>query len=700
MHKKYIIFLITLILLIPKNVLAFNGKNYYSFSGLSEVSEINIDEIDHSKSLFVSETGSDDNDGSVLSPFKTINKAIQEAGENYTIYIREGTYNEAVVIDKSNITLRNYPNEVAKITGVNEASLNFNIKINPNLSNITIYGLNIQDHNEISIEAVFGIFVNGNVRNLIIQNNEFTNINGNELYKYSGGYNAGGIVIYGNQDKVSKNILITGNKFHDMDCGRSEAITVTGYVTEVDIIENEVKDIVNIGIDVVGGYGANSNPDYDYARYIYVAGNKVENAVSTIAYNGGIYVDGAQAVLVERNKVSNCPYGISIDQEIYVDDEKYTAQDIIVSSNLFINNTIGGIRFGGSKGSNTSVINSKLINNTVINPATSLSSALVFGKGHDNEVINNVIIDEGTWNNLIYTDDFSEPTDLYNTNIFNNYLYTAKYASIERYFVFANTKYSKQEFLDLEFVNDDNKIAIEEELNLDYSVKDTSILNTSGLSNGYTLLLRDYNGDLRDEPLSLGYITNSKKVDTEDDLNKLNEKFGFKKDYEVVDPIINTTTDPTNNNENNNTTTDPTNNNENNNTTPDPTNNNENDNTTTDPTNNNENNNTITDPTNNNENNNTIMDPTNNNESNNTTTDPTNNNENDNTTTDENNTIIDDNNEELEKNNIILTSALNDNLNINNPKTGDDIIVYFIMSIISLIGLTIIILKKDKLIKL
>lgn len=535
-----ILFLIVFIMLIiPKNVLAFTGKNYYSFSGLKEVEEISVSEIDYTKSLFVSENGNDENDGTISNPLKTINKAIEKADEDYTIYIREGTYNEAVLINKSNITLRNYPNEVAKITGVTEASLNYNISINPNLSNITIYGLHIQDHNEISIEAIFGIFVNGGVRNLIIQNNEFTNLNGNALYKDSGGYNASGIVIYGNQERVSKNILITGNKFHDMNCGRSEAITVTGYVTEVDIIENDVKDIENIGIDVVGGYKANSNPNYDYARYVYVAGNTIDNAVSTIAYNGGIYVDGAQGVLVERNMVSNCPYGISIDQEIYVGDEKYTAQDIIISSNYFINNTIGEIRLGGSKTTNTSVIDTHIINNTVIHPSTSGSGLLVLGQGHNNYIVNNVMIDNGTWNNLVYTDDYSQQENLYNIYFNNNYLYSKNhlYFVDGKYFYIAGVSYDEEGFKSLDTAKD-NIISVDVELNSDYSVKEGTILASSGLKTDYFSILRDYNGDLREEPIDLGYITINRKNDTEEDLNKLKEIFPFKNDYTIIDPII------------------------------------------------------------------------------------------------------------------------------------------------------------------
>ena len=638
--RKYILYLLTiLVLIIPSNVLAFTGINYRSFSGLDEVDKITESEIDHTKSVFVSEMGSDDNNGSISSPFKTINKAIASIEEDYTIYVRNGTYNEVVVIDKGNITLRNYPGEVAKITGVNIPNSNANIIINPNLSNITIYGLYIQDRNESTIEAAFGIFVHGGVRNLIIQNNNFTNLNGNVSYKDSGGYNAGGIVIYGNQERASKNILITGNKLYNMDCGRSEAITLTGYVAEADIIENEINDIVNIGIDVAGGYKANSNPDYDYARNIYVAGNKVDNAVSTIAYNGGIYVDGAQGVLVERNMVTNCPYGISIDQEVYVSDEKYTAQNIIVSSNYFINNTIGGIRLGGSKGANTSVINSTVINNTAIHSPGAGSSVLVLGKSKNNNIVNNVFVDNGTWNNLIYTDDNSTEDDLININIYNNYLYHAHREGFgKKYFVFGATQYTESEFKDLPTVKD-NIIGENVNLNSDNSVVAGSTLDGIGLITEYSSILRDYNGYLREEPLDLGYITNKRKVDTEEDLNKLKSKFAFENDYTVIDPVIN-------------------------NPEPDDSENNEVDNNQ-----NNDQNNGVDNNQNNDQNNEVD----------------------DNQSTDQNNEVDDNQNDQIDDNTEQIDSS---NEVINNPKTGDNIEFYIILLIVSLIGLIILFTKK------
>ncbi|MCR4581421.1 MAG: DUF1565 domain-containing protein [Bacilli bacterium] len=530
-----------LILIIPFTASAYRGKNYRSFSSVKEMSEITVSEIDHSVSVFVSPDGDDSNSGTVDAPFKTITHAIVEAKCYNTIYLRSGTYNEKVTLDKSNLTLRNYPGEEAIITGVDLPGSIANIVVNPNLKNIKIYGLHIQDRQEQDIEAAYGIIVYGGVKELIIQNNEFKNINGNTAhYSDLNGYNAGGIVLYGDQENPIQDVLIANNKLHDMDCGKSEAITTTGYVNKVDIIENDIRNIFNIGIDIAGHYSANSNPDKDYSRYVYVAGNVVISATSTIADNSGIYVDGAKGVLVERNYVEDCPFGVSIDQENDVTNINHHTEDIVVSSNLFYHNIKGGIRVGTTSLLSSSVFNSVIINNTVMQKTTAGTGALVIAKSHDNEIVNNVIFDEGSWNNLIFTDDYSTSNEIYNYSIANNYLWSNNHLWFvnDEYFFLANTHYTEVTFAALPFVTN-NIIGTAVSLNTDYSIVAGSILDGAGLSHEYKSILRDYNGNLGTSSISLGYINVQTKTDTEEDINALSDIFPFKKNYIIEhDPNI------------------------------------------------------------------------------------------------------------------------------------------------------------------
>ena len=515
--KKIMFFALFLMLFIPLNISAYSGIKYNNYSGLSPLSEITASEIDHSKAVFVSPAGDDTNSGSIDSPFKTVTKAISEAGDNYTIYLREGTYKEYININKSNITLRNYPGETAKITAVDDINIITNINISSGLSNVVIYGLNIEDRQEYEDYSAYGIVLRGSSNNLIIQNNTFTNINGNETLKWSGsGYSAHALAIYGNTDSPVSNVLITDNNVHDIDCGRSEAIVLSGYVENVDIIENNIKDIFNIGIDIAGLYDANPDSTKDYTRHVYIAGNKIENAVSDIKQNAGIYVDGGQDVLIERNYVTGCPYGIEVGVEQNEVGDSYNPSNLIVSSNLLVNNTHAELRIGASATSDNPVVNSYVIYNTMIHPETAEDAAIILGEGHDNYIVNNVVVDNGTHNRMITTDDGSTTAELYNLYIQNNYMYHKRYAgSTTQYFKIANTRYTETDFQALDNVIG-NVIGQEIELDDDYVVKVGTVLATCGLKNDLALTLRDYNGKLREEPINLGYIAINFKDETEE----------------------------------------------------------------------------------------------------------------------------------------------------------------------------------------
>lgn len=529
-------------ILLSTSASAYSGNNYRTFSGLKEMAEITADDIDQSTSLFVSPSGDDDNSGSIDAPLKTINKAIANAKCDYTIYLRAGTYNENVIIDKGHLTLRNYPGETATITGVGlDITTLANIIIRPNLTNISIYGLHIQDRQEQDIEAAYGIIAYGGSRNLIIQNNEFQNINGNPTHKWDvHGYNAGAIDIFGDQTNPVQNVLIAGNKIHDMDCGKSEAIIVSGYVNKVDIIENEINDIFNIGIDVAGHYGANSDANKDYARYVYIAGNKVTNARSDIADNGGIYVDGAKGVLVERNFVTGCPFGISVGQENDIADTNLHTEDIIVSANYITNSVKGGIRIGTAQRLSSSVLNSLIINNTILQPNTALSGALIIGKNHDNMIQNNVIHDFGTWNNLIFTDDNSTPAEIYNTILKNNYLYSTNRAGFASgYFLIAGTQYTESAFEALDYTIN-NYLRNPATFSTNYT---SDYFTGKGADHTLRSVLRDYEGFLGTETADLGYIFTNRKTDTEEDLAKLTDVFPFSKNY-IIDGASTGIVDP------------------------------------------------------------------------------------------------------------------------------------------------------------
>lgn len=73
--------------------------------------------------VFVSPSGADSNDGSLASPFATLQKAVDAAGEGGVVYLREGTYEKGATL-KSGITIKSYNNEKVVFSAAQKASMN------------------------------------------------------------------------------------------------------------------------------------------------------------------------------------------------------------------------------------------------------------------------------------------------------------------------------------------------------------------------------------------------------------------------------------------------------------------------------------------------------------------------------------------------------------------------------------------------
>jgi hypothetical protein len=98
------------------------GSEYLYCTGYFEFRPETTNLVDISEGLFVSPEGDNENEGSLERPFQTIQYAIDQANPGDTIYLREGTYVERVIIDKSGeinnpITLAAYPGEQPIIDG-------------------------------------------------------------------------------------------------------------------------------------------------------------------------------------------------------------------------------------------------------------------------------------------------------------------------------------------------------------------------------------------------------------------------------------------------------------------------------------------------------------------------------------------------------------------------------------------------------
>jgi hypothetical protein len=331
-------------------------------------------------SYYVSSTGSDTSGaGTLASPWRTIQHAANMVRAGDTVNIRGGTYNESVTIGASGsvsaglITFQGYPGETAVVDGTGlSVPNNQNGLINiVNQSYLLIQGLEIRNYKSTRRNVVpVGIWVTGAGSNLQFLNNHIHDIT---VTATGCNANALGFAIYGTAAPASlNNITVSGNQIDHLKTGCSESLTLDGNVETFAIVNNQVHDNNNIGIDLIGFEGVSPNPAYDQARNGLVSGNGVYNITSNgnPSYSAGcwcadgIYVDGGMQILVERNLIHNVDLGIEMASEHSGKNASYiTARDNLIYFGNSAGLSIGGYASGVGGSDHITIVNNTLFKN-------------------------------------------------------------------------------------------------------------------------------------------------------------------------------------------------------------------------------------------------------------------------------------------------------------------------------------------------
>ena len=289
-----------------------------------------------SGTFHVSLQGADAADGSAARPWRTIGQALKRVKAG-TILVHGGSYAERLVIKHTGkseadyLNLKAAPGEEVSLVGAGAGQgEGGNMIYLQNASYVRVDGFRIVGsgkHDDAS-----GVRVMSSGHHLAITNNEISEIRGES---------AMGITIYGEDGPGITDLTIRGNRIHDCDPAPSEALTLNGNVKRFEVIANEVRDVNNIGIDIIGGETWLSRV---YPSEGVISDNVVTRANSS--YDGSaacIYVDGASHLVIERNKVSDCDYGIEVGAE----NAGVVVTDVVVRNNFIHHNYRGGIIFGG-----------------------------------------------------------------------------------------------------------------------------------------------------------------------------------------------------------------------------------------------------------------------------------------------------------------------------------------------------------------
>lgn len=376
----------------------------------------NMDGRTVGKTIYASPDG--DGEGTIDDP-APIEDAIDMAKAGDTVYLRGGEYifKEAIWLDKKGkadayITIKSYPGEKAKLTTTPENVSKYDengeylfFGFDEGCSYVIFEDLEIYGATDKYV-AAFACYDGG--QNHLI----FKNIDIHDLRTSKTEYGCNAFLFMGEKKNPINNIMLINNTCHDLTLGYSEAVSFAGNCEYCYVIDNEVYNCTNIGIDFYGNAKYCSVESLDQARYCVAAFNTVYNCNSPYADCAGIYVDGGRNCLIEGNIVSNCQYGLEIGSEEL--NEKYPVTDVVVRNNILISNTVCTIRIGGydTKTSGT-VKNSVFYNNTFINNTG--DSDIIISKVDGIVIANNIFI-----SNIPYVETEFSSTYIKNLEFYNN----------------------------------------------------------------------------------------------------------------------------------------------------------------------------------------------------------------------------------------------------------------------------------------
>ncbi|MBL9151238.1 MAG: right-handed parallel beta-helix repeat-containing protein [Verrucomicrobiales bacterium] len=349
------------------------------------------------RTLYVSPAGNDAAPGSEKFPWRTIQKACDEMQPGDTTIVRAGIYNEQLFVEVEGnatdgpVTLQAEGKAVITAQGLDED----NVIYIENKSHIRIIGFEIRD---LHTEDGSGIRFEGAGSHLEFRDNHIHSIRGK---------NAMGITIYGTDaDNPVSRVTIDGNEIHDCDAAPSEALTLNGNVTDFEVTNNHVHDIVGVGIDFIGGEDGIVDDRTKAARNGVCRGNRVERVRANYGggYGPGIYVDGGRDIVVEGNQVSECDLGIEVGAE----NPGVVVSGVVVTGNVIAGNDKAGLVVGGYEKKRGRVRECRFENNLIRdNTSHAKAEAEIWIQWAEaNDFRNNLIVGrEGSEKPLLYSEN-------------------------------------------------------------------------------------------------------------------------------------------------------------------------------------------------------------------------------------------------------------------------------------------------------
>lgn len=356
---------------------------------------------------YVATNGNDHNNGSIHSPWRTVQHAANSAAAGDTVLVRQGVYNEHVGFhisgDAANgpITFANFPGETAILdgTGLDIPGGQYGLITLKDVSDVIVTGFELRNYKTDRLRDVpIGIYVLGAGSHVQIVNNRIHDIwTTAKTNPQQCGSDAFGLTVYGTKAPAAiEGLAISGNELYRLKTGCSETLSLDGNVRNFAVVSNVVHDDDNIAIGAIGFEGVSPDPRYDQARYGEVRGNTVYNITSwgnpdygKQYASDGIYVDGGRNIVIEQNLVHNADLGIELASE----HRNHATSAVIARNNLVYSGNSAGISIGGYGAARGGTKHCTIANNTLWNNDTKSTGSgefqVQFNATH-NRILNNI----------------------------------------------------------------------------------------------------------------------------------------------------------------------------------------------------------------------------------------------------------------------------------------------------------------------
>ncbi|WP_400195925.1 beta strand repeat-containing protein, partial [Methanobrevibacter smithii] len=252
--------------------------------------------------IWVATTGSDDNDGSQANPVATIAKAIELAGDGYTIHIADGNYvNDKTLSISKSLTLEGSANTVidGNASKIMEVTADATVVLTnlsfTNGNDALVGAISNEGKLTISNSNFYSNKATGNSGTIITNKNKL-NINNSKFYQ-----NSAGKGVVNNQNDAL--LVIDNSEFYNNDMTSFSNSYGIVYTTSSNAtISNTV--FRNNAVKYAGAIWATKSSDATI-RIVNIINSTFESNSANTGQGGALFVSGGECIIKESMFINN-----------------------------------------------------------------------------------------------------------------------------------------------------------------------------------------------------------------------------------------------------------------------------------------------------------------------------------------------------------------------------------------------------------